>query len=635
MKRLTLLVLLWVVLLPPGAEGQDSGPTITPPSAAPSDPLQRWKNERAAVVAQKGDLEKKVKEWQDKAATRPTASGKQLALSQAEELGQQVAALVRIIDKYDEILDVSELLPALSSTQQPKAMETLGRLQQELAALRASAAQPPSPVTTPSSSPPSAPPAPQTAAQATTGTLTGTILAEDGKQPIPNAVVLVRCGEKGDYQATTRTDDQGVYTFTHLPAGPCLVRAAKYLSPEEGVDAKRELRRLEEAEEGKAKQAGVSDPGEWARSSAWKALGIQYKSYQERTLKPLTITAGAPTVATNISLEPRRASMGEFARTIVGFEQAGASAAPSTQKFFFDLWLSVPAPFWSRAWKDPNFGPPFRLWGNVRVSSVPQQITSSLGDFAVRFPQQVSELKVNEVAQSAEFLAGGEVRLAHWGVSKSRLLSFDQSTRERFGMYLVFGGGTSTPLTPRETLQVFEVPPMGSVPAFDQQIQDLGLTTQLAGKQFIAFASQDRDRFFRQYYGGIRLKTFYYNRDTDEPLRRFPGTLDVLLGQNEAITGGRLHRAVLRLEGFFPLPFSEVRDIFLFGTAELIPGRPNISDAIILQPAPANTPVPAANVLLVSSPQLNRDHYRLGVGLDFLSLIQHIKERNNDKPTSK
>jgi hypothetical protein len=606
-------------------------PTARAQQEALEKDLKQWNEEAKVVKDRKAALEKQIKELQDAAASLQTATAKQLAQSQADELSAQIAALGKIADKYQEIIDLITLLPKLSGKTRQTAMETLGRLQQELAALRAGTVVPLVPVgTPPGPSPPAPPPTPPT-----TGTLVGVIKDEDGKRGVPNAVVLVRCRDNGNYQATTRTDALGEYVFTNLPQGDCLVRAAKYLSPEENEEAKREFKKLE-AENLRSippKGKAWKDAKKQAQLTARRELSPEHKAYQERTLKPLTITAGQTALATSLRLEPRTASVGEFARAIVGFEQTGASAAASAQKFFFDLWLSVPAPFLAHAWKDPNFGPSFRFWGDVRVSSVPQQITSSLGDFAVRFSEQVGALKVNEVAQSSEFLAGGEARIFHWGVSKSRLLSFDQTTRERFGMYLVLGGGTSTPLNPRDTLQVFGVPPPGSVPAFDQAIKNLGLTDKLMGKQFVAFASQDRDKFFRQYYVGIRLKTFYYDRDTDEPLRRFPATLDILVGQNEAVTGGRLHRAVLRLEGFYPLPFNETKDVYLFGTAEMIPGRPNISDAIILQPAPASTPVPAVNVLLISTPQLNRDHYRLGVGIDVLSVIQHIKERNANNPS--
>jgi hypothetical protein len=542
---------------------------------------QQLNNEAKKVRDQKATLDQQLKDLQDTAASLQTSAAKQLAQSQADELRAQSQALGKISDKYQEIIDVNTLLPKLSGRTKETALETLGRLNQELAELQAGRVVPQA-----------NPPADNNKLpNPTTGSLVGSIRDEDGNV-IQGAVVLVRCGDKGNYyDAPTRSDLNGQYVFSNLPADKdCLVKAAK--PPSDGD-----------------------------------------KAYEERTLKPLHITAGRTRVATGLQLEERRASLGEFARSIVGFEQTGASASASAQKFFFDLSVSIPSPFHRGTGLDPNFGSFFRYWGDVRVSSVPQQITSSLGDFAVRFPEQVSAVKVNEVAQSAEFLAGGELRLKGWGFRRSRLLSFERNIKERFGMYLVGGGGISTPINPRDTLQVFAVPPLGSVPAFDKEIQNLGLTSQLAGKSFIAFASQDRDKFYRRYYAGFRLKTFYYERDTDEPLRRFPATLDVLTGQNEAVAGGRLQRMVLRLEGFYSLPFTEANYIYLFGTAEMIPGRPQISDAIILQSAPANTPVPASNVLLISTPQLSRDQYRLGIGIDAISLIQHIKDRNLNNPT--
>src|SRR5438445_12733778 len=92
---------------------------------------------------------------------------------------------------------------------------------------------------------------------------------------------------------------------------------------------------------------------------------------------------------------------GELSRTIVGFEQAGASAASSAQRFFFNEYISVPFPVKQTLVKsdcvplkqksdcvplkqksDCDFGPRVRLWGDVRITTVPQQITSSIGPFA-------------------------------------------------------------------------------------------------------------------------------------------------------------------------------------------------------------------------------------------------------------
>lgn len=464
-------------------------------------------------------------------------------------------------------------------------------------------------------------------------TLTGKIVSDQTGEEIPNAVVIARCGTDGKLEFMTRTDDSGDYKFENIPAsaGTCLVRATKYLSPEENEQAKLEMeKKVAEL----AKNLAGKKPSSSVRMQARKDLDPQWKPFETRTLKDISVSGGETVKISDLRLPNRTAGVGEFARAIIGFEQTGASSAPSVQKYFADLWLSVPAPFINTNWKDPNFGPRFQLWGDIRVTSTPQQIQSSIGDFAIQFPTQFGALKVNEVAQAAEFVAGVERRILDWGVTKSRLLSFDQSTRERFGMYFTAGFGTVTPFNPRDTVQVFNNPAPGVEPAFDQQIAALGLTSQLAGKKFVAFVSQDRDKFFRQYYAGIRLKTFYYDRDTDEPQRRFPATLDVVFGQNEAVTGGRLHRVVMRLEGFYPLPYTETNFMYLFGTADLILGRTHVNNAIILQPATNNPPIPDPSILLISTPQLNRDHYRIGVGMDFLQVINKIKSKNDNKPTS-
>ena len=327
-----------------------------------------------------------------------------------------------------------------------------------------------------------------------------------------------------------------------------------------------------------------------------------------KTSIPVHIVAGVATPnPANLQLLVR--PLGEFARAIVGLEQAGASAAKSTQKYFFDLTLSHPLPFQKSV--DPYFGPRGRMWGTARVTSVPQQITSSVGTFATGFVQQASEVKVNEVAQAVEFLAGIDIRLTNKPLPFG---SFGGQTATKLTLSLIAGGGAITPLNPRETLEIFKAFPGAP-----------GLPTLPPGTEFVAFVSPDRDRFFRQYYAGLRLQTHYFDyRNTGVPLNRYPATLDITYGQNEAITGGRLRGGVLRLEGFYPLPYDELKFVNLFGTALIRPIRTKINDPLILQPAPADTAVPGANVLLITVPQINRDYYRIGLGIDFVSFVKKL-----------
>jgi hypothetical protein len=337
------------------------------------------------------------------------------------------------------------------------------------------------------------------------------------------------------------------------------------------------------------------------------------------TEEPVSIVAPAAPAAwvvPQVDLQLIVRPLGEFARAIVGLEQAGASSAKSSQKYFFDLTLSAPLPLPLIRTIDPFFGQRARVWGTVRVTSVPQQLTAPVGQFAAQFAQEVSKVKVNEVAQAIEFLAGGEIRLTKKWINFG---SFDGKTTNKFNLSFIFGGGAITPTNPRDTLEVFKIFPGAA-----------GLPEIPAGKEFIAFVSPDRDRFFRQFYAGFRAHGYYFDyKNPDIPLKRYPATLDVTFGMNESVTGGRLRGGVLRLEGFYPLPYNELEFVNLFGTAIIKPTRTRIQDPLILEPAPSGTTVPASNVFLVTVPQINRDYYRVGVGIDVISLIKKLPPVSN------
>ena len=325
-----------------------------------------------------------------------------------------------------------------------------------------------------------------------------------------------------------------------------------------------------------------------------------------KTEEPVTVGTGDVSQDLELLVRP----LGEYSRAIVGFEQAAASAANSTQKFFFDLTLSAPLPFGK---VDPYFGRRARLWGTGRITSVPQQINSGVATFAAGFAQQVGNLKVNEVAQGVEYLVGTEIRLTR-RMDPVRFGSFDRSTTNRLSVAFIGAAGATTPTNPKSTIETFKV--FAGAP---------GLPTIPAGKDFITFVSSDRDRFFREYYAGIRLQTYYFNYlNPDIPLKRFPAVLDITFGQNEAVTGGRLRGGVLRLEGFYPLPYEGMKFINLFGTALMRLRRTQITEPLILEPA-EQTMFPANNVFLQTVPQINRDYYRIGVGIDFISLINRLR----------
>jgi hypothetical protein len=323
----------------------------------------------------------------------------------------------------------------------------------------------------------------------------------------------------------------------------------------------------------------------------------------------------------DLPLENRPVSL--LSRAIVGYDQSGAASVKSDQKFFFDLFVTMPFP-WSNAKTgcnpktgkgciDPDFGPRNRIWAEAQVSSVPQSGTSPLGTFATGagLAGAIANLQVGQVAQSIQFLVGGEVRLPRALTFRTLLPSFDHDTKQKFALSLIGSFGAITPSTPQQAVQLFKYDPSAGLPAAP------------AGTQFVAFVPATRDRFFRQYYGGFRLQTFFFNR-FDRPLQRFPGVFDFTYGQNEFITQGHFHGGLFRFDAYWPLPYEALKYVNLFGTFFLRPTREHDTSPLILEPAPAGTPFPGPGIVQFPAPEINRDYYRIGIGIDFISFTQFL-----------
>src|SRR5262249_30119626 len=101
-------------------------------------------------------------------------------------------------------------------------------------------------------------------------------------------------------------------------------------------------------------------------------------------------------------------------------------------------------------------------------------------------------------------------------------------------------------------------------------------------------------------------------------------SLDVAFGGNEAVTGGRFRGGVLRIGFFQSVPVGGwAGSIFFYGSFMLKPARAKVVDPLFLRPATGIT-VPAENVAMAFSPQINRDYYRVGFGVELLSLIKEL-----------
>ncbi len=296
-------------------------------------------------------------------------------------------------------------------------------------------------------------------------------------------------------------------------------------------------------------------------------------------------------------------------RAIVGIEEAAASSGSPTQKFFIDFNLNVPLGKGTNK-KDP-LDANFWVWANPRITSLPQPSVTDVSDVVTggNFFNPISNGKVKDITQGFEFLVGAEVPIIKPRDGKNIPSGFGEDYSGRIGLSFIVGAGAITPFNPQATAAVFKV---------NQGIIDRFPNAQ--GKDFVAFISADRDRFFRQYFAGLRLKTYFFKgKDHDaEPADLFPGMFDLTYGQNESVTGGKLKGGVFRLEGFYPLPFYPA--VHAFGTALMKLNHGTTATPLILQ-APDTIPSlsdPKLDLEVV--PQIDRDYYKIGIGVDLLHL---------------
>jgi hypothetical protein len=314
------------------------------------------------------------------------------------------------------------------------------------------------------------------------------------------------------------------------------------------------------------------------------------------------------------------------ARAILGWHQAGASSSESSQNLFFDFFIDRPLI------KRPAGGSDFGLWGQVRVASSPQQKTIPLSQFAVDFAKELGSIPVNQLAQSAEFLTGVEYR--------PRWFKWTGARVRTLGLIGFFGasGAFSDPSTQG---RVFRVPSVDSPqwPNFVSVFPKFEDPAYRAQAQFIGLMPPDRERFFRQYGGGIRYTSYDPNKK-----QQAPSMFTASIGQDQAISGGRYVGAVMKFDAFYPLPFSTSEHdfgfIYLFGTANLAVAKPKANTPLALELVSTECASTAAaadtgtrcgvklyqdNVAVFTIPT-SRDTYRIGVGIDFISFLNSAKK---------
>jgi hypothetical protein len=288
-------------------------------------------------------------------------------------------------------------------------------------------------------------------------------------------------------------------------------------------------------------------------------------------------------------------------RALLGIEQSGASSAASEHTPFLDFFFNTPM-----GRKNSTENPRFSIWGDVRLTSTPQQ-TAAFVSSSGNLPGAIKDNQINDIATSFDFKFGPEFQ-------------FNPNDRNRIS--LIAGFGAISPLTePTSAATIFSVPAMSA----SQAANFFSDYPEAKNAQYIAFVRPERDRFMRQYFGGLRFKSYHYDRNGNIE-NRFPSMFDVTFGQNAAVTGGRLHKFVMSFDGSYQLPLKT--GLFIFGSANIkVGGDKSIRTPYVLKPAPETVKLTDDGVMITSR-QLNRDVYRIGFGVD---LVELFKDKSGEK----
>lgn len=309
-------------------------------------------------------------------------------------------------------------------------------------------------------------------------------------------------------------------------------------------------------------------------------------------------------------------------RAIVGIEQVGASSANSKTLPFLNLFVNVPV-----TKSSPGRSPWFSLWTDFRFSGSTVQNFADLTSVSANVLNTIATPKatVNNVVQTFRVTAGFDLKVIGEQTFNSFFIPGKSS------LSFIGGGSITSPLvSSQQTTEIYKIPKL-SDGSINPDFAALFPGINFEGKTNIAFVIPERDRFYRRWFAGMRLKhSFFQNREL--PLDLSPAMLDITFGQDESISR-TLKNKVMTFEGFTPFPLKELDYIYLFGGATLRLTRKINSNVppFFLQNADVINLTNSNDTVIFSADSnpltiSNRDTYRFGIGIDLIKLFNRTRE---------
>jgi hypothetical protein len=315
--------------------------------------------------------------------------------------------------------------------------------------------------------------------------------------------------------------------------------------------------------------------------------------------------------------------------TAIGLEQSMASSAEPKQKFFARIYLSNPFPIKiGKKFNRPHskLGSPLTIWGDIRFTSLPQQINSGLAEAPEKFKEKLRDLEVNKIVRGVDFLVGLDWRIAQLPLNGQK----------RYSLSLIGAWGASSPKSPIDSVQIYELNE-DARELLSKEYEAYKTDIENEGKKYVAFVYPDRKRFFQQFFFGFRIKS-YTKPELDENNNFnfiFPATFEVSFGVNDFIESksfnGSRRKPVLRIGGYLPFSFNVGGgdiNIYLFGTALVqfrkVDKHDITTHPIIMKPSP-DTSFPGNNEVVQLPMKIERrDFFRIGIGVDLTTIVKKV-----------
>jgi len=381
-----------------------------------------------------------------------------------------------------------------------------------------------------------------------------------------------------------------------------------------------------------------------------------------------------------VAVIPSPAASSLYTLGLVGLNATGSSTSGPKAQYFAEFDVISPLHWAGRAcWsplkqnnkivQDPDGNPVHEdkvyplagrcwIWLNPRVASAPETASTALTSVssASSLTQPIGAQTIGQITQTFEFQAGLEYYVIKpWNGA----LFGSGHSWAKTSLSLILGGGTLTPFNSISTAseyglnnnlgkqfnQSVTANPNQNLsqiyPVLAGALCNFGFTGSstvtcptppVTGIKTAAFVFPNRSRFYRDYYGGFRIRTFYFSGSCQTqpnglaagPCRSanvYPGTFDVRLGQDETVTGGFLRGVVLTLTGSYPLPGTD-GTVRIFGSSYLRLHKNANTTALVMVPSQSFTSLDDPSVVVQQIRPSDQDYYRLGLGVDLVPLIR-------------